>query len=86
MLHIRIPWSQVHVPGITAQVVPGPLAISDPVVAVAPGAAPELLAAFMAFCGSWQQGDQQGCALVAPLLARHGVAPLPLAGGPWLGA
>jgi hypothetical protein len=78
MKRILLPWSKVGTPGITAEVVEGDVQTDDPIVEVPHGAAVELAAAFAAFCGSWQQGDARACAMVAPLLAKYGVAPLPL--------
>ena len=78
MQRVLIPWSKIHTPGITAVILVDDVSTADPVVTVPHAAADELIAAFAAFCGSWQQGDRRGCALVAPLLSRHGVAPLPL--------
>lgn len=78
MQRVLIPWSRIHTPGISAVVVADDVSTADPIVTIPHAAADELIAAFAAFCGSWQQGDRHGCALVAPLLTRHGVAPLPL--------
>jgi len=50
----------------------------DPIIEVPHSAVDELIAAFSAFCSSWQQGDRHGCAIVTPLLTKYGVAPLPL--------
>ena len=78
MQRVLIPWSNVRTPGISAVVVTSETHTTDPIVDVSHTAVEELLAAFAAFCGAWQQGDRHGCALVAPLLTKHGVAPLPL--------
>ena len=78
MQRVLIPWSKIHTPGISALVLVDDLPTADPIVTVPHAAADELIAAFAAFCGSWQQGDRRGCALVAPFLTRYGVAPLPL--------
>jgi hypothetical protein len=78
MQRVLIPWSRIHTPGISALVLVDDVHTADPIVTVPHAAVDELIAAFAAFCGSWQQGDRHGCALVAPLLTRHGVAALPL--------
>jgi len=78
MQRVLIPWSKIHTPGISAVVLVDDVSTADPIVTVPHAAADELSAAFAAFCGSWQQGDRHGCALVAPLLTKHGVALLPL--------
>jgi hypothetical protein len=78
MKRVLIPWSCIRTPGISAVVVTSEMLATDPIVTVPHAAVDELLAAFSAFCGSWQQGDRHGCAIVAPLLARHGVLPVPL--------
>ena len=78
MQRVLIPWSKIHTPGISAVIVVDDIYTADPIATVPHAAADELIAAFTAFCDSWQQGDRYGCALVAPLLTRHGVAPLPL--------
>ena len=75
MLHIILPWSQAHVPGISAEVVVGKLFVTDPIVTVAPSAAVEVQVIFAAFCASLQQGDRQACALLRPLFAKHGIVP-----------
>ena len=78
MQRILIPWSQVRIPGVSAVVVKGELQTSDPIIEVPHSTVDELMAAFSAFCGSWQQGDRHACAILTPLLTKHGVAPLPL--------
>lgn len=78
MTRILLPWSKACTPGITVEVVEGDIQTSDPIIELSHRGAMELAAAFAAFCGSWQQGDRRGCAMVAPLLAKYGVAPLPL--------
>ena len=75
MLHIILPWSQAHVPGINADVVVGQISAADPIIAVPPSAVEEIRAIFAAFCASLQQGDIQGCALLRPLFAKHGIIP-----------
>jgi hypothetical protein len=75
MLHIVLPWSQAHVPGINAEVVVGEINAADPIIAVPPIAVDEVRAIFAAFCASVQQGDTQGCALLRPLFAKHGIVP-----------
>ncbi len=78
MKRILIPWSQVRIPGVSAVVVKDELHTGDPIIEVPHSAVDELIAAFSAFCSSWQQGDRHGCAIVTPLLTKYGVAPLPL--------
>jgi len=78
MQHVLIPWSQIRTPGVNAMVVTDEVQTSDPIIAVPHAAVEELIAAFSAFCGSWQQGDRHGCAILTPLLTRHGIVPLPL--------
>ena len=78
MKRVLIPWSQVSIPGVSAVVLKDEIHTGDPVIEVPHSAVDELIAAFMAFCAAWQQGDRHGCAIVAPLLTRHGLVPLPL--------
>jgi hypothetical protein len=78
MKRILLPWSRIRTPGITAEEVTGDQATTDPIVDVPPSAAPELTAAFAAFCASWQQGDRHACRAVQPLLAKYGVIVQPL--------
>jgi hypothetical protein len=52
MKRMLLPWSQIHIPGITTEVVEGRIRADDPIVEVPPNAAPELAAAFAAFCAS----------------------------------
>ena len=75
MLHIVLPWSQAHVPGINAEIVVDETISADPIIAVPPIAAEEVRATFAAFCASLQQGDRHGCALLRPLFAKHGIVP-----------
>jgi hypothetical protein len=75
MLYIILRWSQAHIPGINAEVVTGEMAAADPIIAVAPSNVGEIRAIFAAFCASIQQGDIQGCALLRPLFAKHGIVP-----------
>jgi hypothetical protein len=72
---IILPWSQIHVPGICAEIVTDTAPGIDPLITAPPDAIAEISAAFSAFCASWQQGDRQGCALLRPLLAAHGIQP-----------
>jgi hypothetical protein len=75
MLRVILPWSQANVPGINAEVVLGEPATTDPIITVHPQAAAEVRAIFAAFCASVQQGDIQGCELLRPLFAKHGIVP-----------
>jgi hypothetical protein len=75
MLRVVLPWSKVHIPGIEAEVLVGETFATDPIVTVAPSAAVEVQVIFAAFCASIQQGDIQGCALLRPLFAKHGIIP-----------
>ena len=77
-MRILLPWSKIHIPGISAVEITDDLLGTDPIVDVPHSAAAELTAAFAAFCGSWQQGDRHGCAIVSPFLTKYGVTPLPL--------
>ena len=77
-MRLLLPWSKIRTPGISAIEITDDTPSADPIVEVPQNAAAELTAAFAAFCGSWQQGDRRGCAIVAPLLAKHGVLPVPL--------
>jgi hypothetical protein len=74
-VRVVLPWSQAHVPGICAEIVTGETIASDPIVVVPPSAVAEVRAVFAAFCASFQQGDTQGCALLQPLFAKHGIVP-----------
>jgi hypothetical protein len=78
MKRLLLPWSQIHIPGITAEVVEGRIQADDLIVEVPPSAVPELAAAFAAFCASWQQSDRHACRAVQPLLAKYGVIVQPL--------
>lgn len=75
MQRMILPWSQAHVPGITAETVANTGPGIDPIITASPGAIAEISAAFSAFCASWQQGDRTGCELLRPLLAAHGIQP-----------
>ena len=77
-MRILLPWSKIHIPGISAVEITGDTHGTDPIVDVPHSAAAELIAAFAAFCGSWQQGDRHGCTIVSPFLTKYGVTPLPL--------
>jgi hypothetical protein len=77
-MRLLLPWSKIHTPGISAIEITDDTTGTDPVVDLPRCAAAELTAAFAAFCGSWQQGDRHGCAIVSPLLTKYGVTPLPL--------
>ena len=78
MKRILLPWSRIRIPGITAEEVTGDQVTIDPIIDVPPSAAPELAAAFAAFCASWQQGDRLACRAVQPLLTKYGVIVQPL--------
>ena len=58
------------------EVVVGETFATDPIITVAPSAAVEVQVIFAAFCASIQQGDRQGCALLRPLFAKHGIVQL----------
>jgi hypothetical protein len=75
VLRVVLPWSQIHVPGICAEIVTSETIAADPIVVIPPSAVAEVRAIFAAFCASIQQGDIEGCALLRPLLAKHGIVP-----------
>jgi hypothetical protein len=75
MLRVILPWSKVHIPGIDAEIVTGETIAVDPIVVIPPSAVAEVRAIFAAFCASLQLGDMQGCALLRPLFAKHGIVP-----------
>jgi hypothetical protein len=77
-MRILLPWSKIDIPGVTAIEITDDMHRADPIVDVPHSAAAELTAAFAAFCGSWQQGDRHGCAIVSPFLTKYGITPLPL--------
>jgi hypothetical protein len=77
-MRILLPWSKIDIPGVSAIQITDDMHSTDPIVDVLHSAAAELVAAFAAFSGSWQQGDMHGCAIVSPFLTKYGVTPLPL--------
>ena len=77
-MRILLPWSKIGIPGVSAIEITDDTPCTDPIIDVLRSAAAELTAAFAAFCGSWQQGDRHGCAIVSPFLTKYGVTSLPL--------